>query len=68
MLGKKKNMCTSRCIIISAIMKALGIYFGVLGVRLQMICFDWLCIDAMLSYLVAVLLFMWGTSICTYKK
>ncbi len=68
MFGKKKNICNSRCIIVAAIMKALGVYFGVLGIRLQIMCFDWLCVDALLSYLVAVLLFMWGKSICICRK
>jgi hypothetical protein len=66
MFGKKKK-CGYGEVIMSSVMKALGLYIGVIGVRLQLISYDWLAWDALIFYLVAVLIFGWGIAIqqCT---
>jgi len=60
MFGKKKKMCSSNDIVVAALLKTVGIYFGIIGVRLQLMSYDWLSVEAMLFYLIAVLLFGWG--------
>ena len=59
----RKNKCTKGAVVISALLKSVGIYFGVIGVRLQLMSYHWLSIEAMLFYIVAVLLFGWGAHI-----
>ncbi len=59
MFGKKKK-CGSNDIVVAALLKTIGIYFGVVGVRLQLMSYNWLSVEAMLFYLIAVLLFGWG--------
>ncbi len=63
MFGKKKKQCTCNGIIVAALLKTVGVYFGVVGVRLQLMSYDWLSLEAMLFYLIAVLLFGWGKHI-----
>lgn len=59
MFGKKKKT-TGGTIVVAALLKAVGIYFAVIGVRLHLMSYNWLSMEAMLFYLVAVLLFGWG--------
>ena len=61
MFGKKKKTCPGGTIVVAALLKAVGIYFAVIGVRLHLMSYNWLSIEAMLFYLAAVLLFGWGT-------
>ncbi len=68
MFFKKKKTCDCKSIIVAALLKTVGIYFGVVGVRLQLMSYNWLSIEAMLFYLVAVLLFGWGRHIHLAKK
>ncbi len=69
MFGKKKKTCNCGSIVIAALLKTVGVYFGVVGVRLQLMSYDWLSLEAMLFYLIAVLLFGWGRhiSMCMTK-
>jgi hypothetical protein len=66
MFGKKKK-CDCGNVVIAALLKTVGIYFGVIGVRLQLLSYDWLSFEAMLFYLVAVLLFGWGVHVYRCK-
>jgi hypothetical protein len=68
MFGKKKKTCECGPIIISALLKTVGIYFGIIGVRLQMMSYDWLSLEAMVFYLVAILMFGWGKHMHTCSK
>jgi hypothetical protein len=63
MFEKKKKQGSCNSIIVAALLKTVGVYFGVVGVRLQLMSYDWLSLEAMLFYLIAVLLFGWGKHI-----
>jgi hypothetical protein len=65
MFGRKKKAYECKGVIVAALLKTVGIYFGVVGVRLQLMSYKWLSIEAMLFYLLAVLLFGWGRHIHT---
>jgi hypothetical protein len=60
MFGKKKQKCNAGNVIAITLLMAAGIYFAVMGARLHFMCYNWLCTDALLAYIVAVLFFMWG--------
>ena len=63
MFGKKKKTDNCGPIVVAALLKTVGIYFGVVGVRLHLMSYNWLSLEAMLFYLIAVLLFGWGKHI-----
>lgn len=56
---KKKNVCLGE-IIAPSLLTALAIYFVMLGVRINFLCYSWLCWDALALYFVGVVFFMWG--------
>jgi len=60
MFGKKKKTCSGGTIVVASALQAVGIYFAVIGIRLQWMSYNWLSVESMLFYLVAVLLVGWG--------
>jgi len=65
--AKRPHIFCGGCLM-TAVMSAVAIYFVVLGIRVQFMCYAWLCWDSILLYIVGIIFFMWGKSMILRQR